>query len=98
MDVSGIRGPAGLPPEKGSKSQGKVREGDDRRGRSADSISISFHSAKKAEQVDHYVQRLTAPDAGQEEHLEAVRARLESGDLDRPEVFRRTAEKILYGA
>jgi len=98
MDVSGIRGPAGLPPEKGSKSQGKVKGGGHRARGRADSISISSDSAKKAEQVDHYVQRLAAPDADREEHLAEVRARLEAGELDRPEVFHRTAAKILSGS
>ncbi len=99
MNVPEIRGPGNYPQGR----EGKVREARkdaSSRGRPADfsdTVSISREFSRQAMEVDRLAAEARSEDPGRVEALADVKERLEAGALDRPEVFRRTAEKILYG-
>ena len=97
MEIPGIKGPSALPPERGSRVSRQKNAAGEHDNKKADTVSISSDSAKQSERINKYVNKLNQPDPEREQHLSEVRDRLESGELDRPWVFRQTAEKILRG-
>ncbi len=99
MNVPEIRGPGNLPPGREGKAR-KAREGavsPERPGGFSDEVSISREFSRQAKELDRLVEKARAEDPERADALADVKERLDSGALDRPEVFRRTAEKILYG-
>ncbi len=99
MNVPEIRGPGNLHPGREGKAR-KAREdalSPERPVDFSDKVSISREFSRQAMEVDRLVEKARGEEPERVEALAEVKERLESGALDRQEVFRRTAEKILYG-
>ena len=99
MNVPEIRGPGNLHPRgEGKAGRAKARSaGREVAGLEGDRITLSPEFSRQALEVDRFVGLAKKEEAGRAEVLARVRRRLDSGDLNRPEVFRRTARKILAG-
>ncbi len=100
MNVPEIRGLGNLRPGRERKAGKPGEEGIPSRERPAespDTVSLSPEFSRQAMELDRLVDLARAEDPGRMEVLSEVRERLESGALNRPEVFRKAAEKILYG-
>lgn len=99
MEIPGVRGPMSVPPEKGPGEGRKAGEARERSAAGAsDTVHLSLARGTRPASAGSPGEPVEPFEAGREALLEAVRLRLESGDLDRPRVFRETAEKILRGA
>lgn len=99
MNVPEIRGPGNLHPGREGKA-GKAPKGAPSPGgalESPDTISISPESSRQAVEMEMLVERARSSDPERLEALSGVRERLDAGELNRPEVFRKTAERILSG-
>jgi hypothetical protein len=63
----------------------------------SDSATISDESRVRLDAVRDYTDRLRQPDPDRRQLLDEVRARLDAGDLDHPDVFRAAADAMLRG-
>ncbi len=99
MNVPSIRGPENYRPGSGEKTLGRAGRKPASRDvkEPLDRVSLSPESSRMAEEVDRLTFLARGGDSDRLEALSEVRAKLDSGELDRPEVFRRTAERILLG-
>ena len=100
MDVSNIKGPQGSQgPERAGRAErprdGAARESGAADGPRSDSAAISATGRETAAAVDGLAERARREDPERARVLAEVRAKLDSGLLDDPQVLRATAEKLL---
>lgn len=67
------------------------------RDQSGDSATISDESRVRLDVVRDLTDRLRQPESDRKQMLDEVRARLDAGDLDHPDVFRAAADSMLRG-
>jgi len=80
----------GIPrPDRGARNPGS--------GDVEDSATISPDGRERLHVLESHAQRLRAADPQRQALVEAARARLQSGELDDPQVYGKVAEAILRG-
>lgn len=91
MNVGHVKGPGGVEPNAGPREPARTEDALAARGSHADEASIS----KASQQALELERRVRNESGVRQEKIDAARARLESGELDRPEVYEATARRIL---
>lgn len=91
MDVGHVKGPGGVEPNAGRPELVRTDDTPAARESHADEASIS----KASQQALELERRVKSESGVRQEKVDAAHERLESGELDRPEVYEETARRIL---